>query len=746
MENWQNLPHLSKDEMILFTIIPHFEMGKNFTPLSQIAGFTALFLLVTSMDAGAQCNSINQVSFAPADTVHCGFPLNLDFQGAISVDSTPVLLGTQTSSANFKSAFSFSFPTQNNGCYYYLEIEGVFTLWSNTDDFYDAYGLFDISTNQLISPGVSNKLSITPPLFISPNAFSTSHIYRYYYQGNGSNVTVSFSDNQLSDNSGSMTFKWHVVPCFSTLWELGDGATATETDVSHTYASPGTYPVTLTVTDELAGCSESFSGSVSVLPLAATSLSATICAGESYAVGNSVYTATGAYTDVLTTYLGCDSIVSLDLLVLNPVASVLSPATIDCDNPTVALNGSGSSSGPGVTYLWTGPAPGCIIGNASQASVAASCPGTYTLSVIQTAADGTQCQASAQVTVLEDTETPVIQLDATADFPCEASEMALTAVVTSSGTNLAYSWQTATGTILSGANGPVLTIGSPGVYQLTVTNQDNGCSASAQTVVTGALPMDIGWEVKAPTCLDPEGSISISVLSGGNAPFLYSIDGGSQFQNESLFTGLDAGQYGIVVQDAKGCETDLEIVIIEPLTPVDVQAGAGASIHAGESWPLNATINLSLSRIDSILWTPAASLSCADCLNTLASPVTTTDYLVEVWDVNGCYDSASVRIVVLSSGVYAPNVFSPNGDGINDIFMLFGKSKDAATVRSFKVFSKWGQLVYEGREFPVNNPAYGWDGSYEGRQMGPGAYAWFAEIGYPDGRAEVLKGGVTLLR
>lgn len=721
-------------------------MGKNFTPLSQLAGFAAIFLIGASVDAGAQCDNITQVSFAPADTIHCGFPLSLDFQGVISADSTPVLLGSQNSSPNFKSAFSFSFPTQNNGCYYYLEIEGVFTLWSNTDDFYDAFGLFDISTNQLISPGVSNKLSITPPLFISPNTFSTSHIYRYYYLGNGSNVTVSFTDNQLSDNSGAMTFSWHVVPCFSTLWELGDGATSTETDVSHTYTSPGTYPVTLTVTDELEGCSESFSGSVSVLPLAATSLSATICAGESYAVGSSLYTASGSYTDILASYLGCDSTVSLDLLVLDPAASILPPPDIDCDNPTVPLNGSGSSTGTGVTYLWTGPAAGCVIGNANQASVAAGCPGTYTLIVTQTAADGTQCLASAQATVLEDTETPVIQLDATADFPCEAPEMTLTAVATSSGANLSYSWQTATGEILSGADGPALTIGSPGVYQLTVTNQDNGCSASAETAVTGALPMDISWEVKAPTCLDPAGSISISVLSGGNAPFLYSIDSGSQFQAGPVFEGLDAGQYGIVVQDAKGCETALEIAAIESLTPVDVEAGTGATIHAGESWPLSAAINLSLSQVDSILWTPAASLGCADCLNTLASPVETTDYLVEVWDVNGCYDSASVRIVVLSSGVFAPNVFSPNGDGMNDVFMLFARSGEVATVRSFKVFSKWGQLVYERGGFPVNNPAYGWDGSFGGQKMDTGSYAWFAEVGYPDGRSEVLKGGVVLVR
>lgn len=721
-------------------------MGKKFTPLSQLAGFTALVLLGASLDAVGQCSRINQVSFTPADTVHCGFPLSLDFQGAISVDSTPVLLGTQNSSQNFKSSFSFNFPRQNNGCYYYLEISGYFTLWSNTNDYFDAFGRFNLATNQLISPGVSNTLSITPPLFVIPAGYNGAHVYRYYYLGNGANVSVSFNDNQPSDNSGAMTFKWHVVPCFSTLWELGDGATSAETNVAHTYTAPGNYPVTLTVTDELAGCSESFSGSVSVLPLAATSLAATICAGENYTVGSSVYSSTGAYTDVLTSYLGCDSTVSLSLLVLEPSASILAPDVIDCNNPTVALDGSGSSAGTGVAYQWTGPAPGCIAGSANQASATAGCPGTYTLMVTQTAADGTQCQATAQVTITENTETPVIQLAGTADFPCEAAQMALTAVVTSSVTNLSYSWQTATGTILSGANGPVVTIGSPGVYQLTATNLDNGCQASAETQVIGAPPMDISWEVDAPDCLDTAGSISIVVLSGGNAPFLFSIDGGIQFQGAQLFAGLNPGEYGIVVQDAKGCETQTEIAIIESLTPVDVEAGAGASIHAGESWPLSAMVNLPLSQIDSIKWTPAAALNCADCLNPIASPVATTGYLVEVWDVNGCYDSASVRIVVLSSGVFAPNVFSPNGDGINDTFMLYGKSGEAATVRSLKVFGKWGQLVYERGDFPVNNPSYGWDGSFGGNKMDPGPYAWYAEIGYPDGRTEVLKGGVTLVR
>jgi len=641
-------------------------MNVTFTPvpfglLLRPVVFLTLFLAGVSLDLGAQCDNIDLAGFSPADTAHCGAPLTIGFQSAVSVDSTPVFLTAKTSPPDFKSNFSFSFPTENNGCYYFLEIEGYFTLWSDTDDFFDAFGKFDISTNELISQGVTNKLAITTPLFILPGAFSTAHVYRYYYQGDGGAITVSFNDDLLPDNSGSMTFSWHVVPCFSTFWDLGDGATSTETDVLHSYTSPGAYPVTLTVTSELDGCSETASGLVTVYPEAATSLSATICKGDTYWLGNNAFSETGTWSEVFDSWLGCDSTVTLDLLVLDPSASILPPAAIDCNNATVTLDGSGSSSGPGVSFLWTGPGPGCIAGDASQPTITAGCPGTYSLQVMATA-DGTQCTATAEVTV---TAIPV---------------------------------------------------------------------------------MDLSWEAIGPDCLNPAGTIAISVVSGGKPPFLYSIDGGDHFQQGSAFDGLDAGQYEIVVQDAAGCETEPEPVFLASLVPISVEAGTEVTIQAGGSWPLEVSVNLPADQIDSIRWTPAESLSCADCLDPVASPASTTEYLVEIWDINGCYASATFRVVVDIFAVYVPNAFSPNGDGINDEFMIFGRQGSVAKVRSFMVFSKWGQLIFQRSDFPPNDPKFGWDGFCRGRQMDPGVYGWFAEVEFADGALEIFKGGVTLVR
>ncbi|MBK7408919.1 MAG: PKD domain-containing protein [Saprospirales bacterium] len=726
-------------------------MDKFYTPLPSrflrpFTGFMLLFLLGVTFDLGAQCNNINQVSFTPADTTHCGYPLTLDFQSTSSVDSTPVFLIAKTSPPNFKSNFSFSFPTTNTGCYYYLEIEGIFTLWSNTDDYYDAFGKFDITTNQLISAGLPNALAITPPLFKLPSTFSTGHVYRYYYQGNGSNITVNFNDNLLNDNSGSMTFSWYVVPCFSTSWEFGDGGTSTETNVSHTYTSPGTYPVTLTVTNELDGCSEAFTGWSMSFPWRQPTWRPPYVQVRAIRWGSNIYTESGIYSEVFTTYLGCDSTVTLDLLVLDPAASILPPSTIDCNNSTITLDGSNSSGGPGVTYQWTGPAPGCILGNSTQPTITVGCAGTYSLQVTKTAADGTQCSATAQVSVLENLETPLIELDETVDFPCDASEIELTAIVTSSSPNLTYNWQSSTGMILSGTNTPTVTIGSAGVYQLEVFNIDNGCSATGEVTVTGAPAMHLSWEAIAPDCLNPTGTITISVASGGEPPFLYSIDGGNQFQQESTFHELDAGAYAIVAQDATGCETEPELVLLEAVIPIMVEIDAEASIYPGESYQLEAWVNLPTDQLDSIQWTPSESLSCSDCLTPIASPVSTTEYLVEVWDVHGCYASATVLVVVEISSVYAPNTFTPDGDGINDHFMLLSRPGSVANVRSFRIFNRWGQEVFYHSNFLPNDPVYAWNGIFKGEKMASDVYAWFAEVEFADGSLEVLKGGVELLR
>ena len=101
--------------------------------------------------------------------------------------------------------------------------------------------------------------------------------------------------------------------------------------------------------------------------------------------------------------------------------------------------------------------------------------------------------------------------------------------------------------------------------------------------------------------------------------------------------------------------------------------------------------------------------------------------------------------VILHRDIYVPNAFSPNGDNNNDLFMIYG-GKEVAKIRSFLVFSRWGETVFQYYLFPPNEPPYGWDGKYRGEPMNSAVFTWFAEVEFVDGVVELFEGSVTLKR
>ena len=138
-------------------------------------------------------------------------------------------------------------------------------------------------------------------------------------------------------------------------------------------------------------------------------------------------------------------------------------------------------------------------------------------------------------------------------------------------------------------------------------------------------------------------------------------------------------------------------------------------------------------------------MSCTTCINPWAKPFRTTDYLLTAWSVEGCALTAPVRIIVIRDLlIYIPNVFSPNADGINDIFSMIGKH-GVSSVRRFRIYDRWGELLWEGTNFiPDGNT--GWDGNFRGKPMPSGVFAWTCEIALIDGSIEGLSGSLTLLR
>jgi gliding motility-associated-like protein len=140
-------------------------------------------------------------------------------------------------------------------------------------------------------------------------------------------------------------------------------------------------------------------------------------------------------------------------------------------------------------------------------------------------------------------------------------------------------------------------------------------------------------------------------------------------------------------------------------------------------------------------------LSCDTCSKTNASPYTTTTYTAVVSStVNHCSDTGSITITVLDiREVYVPNIFNPHDEnGRNDFFTVYGGA-EVKKIVSLKVWSRWGELVFNGENFEPNTASKGWDGTSRNKTVNPGVFTWQASVEFVDGKMQTLTGNVTLL-
>ncbi len=240
----------------------------------------------------------------------------------------------------------------------------------------------------------------------------------------------------------------------------------------------------------------------------------------------------------------------------------------------------------------------------------------------------------------------------------------------------------------------------------------------------------------------PEGLISASGMNG-NPDYQYSLDGNS-FQPSAVFPGLFAGSYNVYIQDIKGCVDSVEVFIDEP-PPLIVDAGEDMETIIGCMVDLDASYQPNIP-VD-ITWTPNDGFSCDDCLDPTVLPayIGSQDYTIQVTDNDGCTASDQLAIFVEDERpVYAPNVFSPNRDGTNEVFTIFA-GKAAVEILELYVYDRWGNRIYYGQNLPLNDANSGWDGRFKNQPVNPGMYAWYAVIRYIDTDIE-YSGDITVVR
>ncbi len=278
----------------------------------------------------------------------------------------------------------------------------------------------------------------------------------------------------------------------------------------------------------------------------------------------------------------------------------------------------------------------------------------------------------------------------------------------------------------------------------------NGCTATDSTVVEIGSYSGAPLDFTMPRSVCARSPFDLQITSPATG---WDIDyGNGMVSNQPLEAPYhEEGTYRMVMTatSENGCSIDSS-------TFVKVAAGFTAEIQTtdldtlvGLGDELDLSVHISPPRnIRELLWT-GDSIVNPNSPYTSALPLDDGFYGVSLVDADGCVASDSIRVRVekdYRSRIYAPNVFSPNGDGFNEFFALDVKDNTVRSIRSLKIISRIGALVYACEDCEAGAVNSGWDGRLGDQPLESNVYIWAAEVDFVDGTSQLFTGDVTLLR
>jgi gliding motility-associated-like protein len=230
-----------------------------------------------------------------------------------------------------------------------------------------------------------------------------------------------------------------------------------------------------------------------------------------------------------------------------------------------------------------------------------------------------------------------------------------------------------------------------------------------------------------------DGSVT-ALVAGGATPYNYLWNNN---KNDTSIGNLPPGNYRVTITDGNGCTTSADENIFEPVPLMLQILPDNDSIILGDS--VLYAISHNADSVVQYSWQPASWLSCSDCPNPLAIPQQNIVYTLTITDTNSCIATAEATVFIKPRKAnYIPNIFSPNGDGINDILYAYLKGTKKIT---FRIYNRWGEKVFE-----TDSPLKGWDGNYKGKEAEPGIYVYDVYAIYWDNEVFKQKGSITLVR
>ena len=656
----------------------------------------------------------------------------------ISVYPKPLPAFTTTTPQCF-STNNFTFTNTSTGAATYLWYfgDGTTSTAINPVHSYAAPNAYTVKLIVTSINGCKDSIIRNINVFTNPVATFISPAPQCIFNNN-----FSFVNNSI----GAATY----------FWSFGDGTSATVQNPTHSYTTANAFTVKLVVTNTN-GCKDSIINVVKVYakPIPAFTTPSPQCFSNNNftfnnnSVGASTYlwnfgdgnTSTaqvpthsyataGTYTTKLkvTNSNGCtDSTISITNVLAIPAAAFIAPSAQCILNNNFSFTNTSTGA---ATYLWNfGDGTSSTLQNPTHNYTNAN---TYTVKLIVTNSNG--CR---------DTVTNIVQVNPSATLMmgndaaiCKGSSTALSIRGAQS-----YQWSPSAGLNCDTCTNPIATPAITTTYTVTALT-NGGCSGSDTVKVTVFQPIDINVSPNKQICTNE----SLKLWANGASTYVWSPAQGlsSTTSASPTTTTTSSIQYMVVGFDNHNCFKDTGYVKITVHPKPTVKLGVDQTVSTGTVVPLTATTTNG--PVVSWAWTPATELSCNNCPLPMATIKKDISYTATVKNIYGCIATDDIYFHTICDGtqVYVPNAFTPDGDGKNDILMV--RSKGIETIHSFKIYSRWGELLFEKNNFPPNNPAYGWDGKIKGVTSSAEVYVFVAQVTCGNVKDFIIKGNISILK
>ncbi len=593
---------------------------------------------------------------------------------------------------------------------------------------------------------------ITPDGTITINGLNINTQYTVSYSFNGSPLTTS---QPTSNGSGTIVLASLPAGSYTNITVALNGCKSSP--LSFTLTNPAA-PANTTITTNAPICS----GNTLTLQASSNTVGATFSwtgpafatatTGASHSFPAAPSTYSGTYT-VIASIFGCPAPpVTKDVVVhLTPLAPVSLSRVEYCHNePPTVLSAIATGSNILNWYLPpTYPAPGTP--NAPTPSTATV--GTTIYYVTQISPTIPACESPRTQIEVVVKPIPQIAVSAMAPSTCNSNNGAMT--ITGLFPNTSYQVHYIVNSVVvntsvnSNTSGNIFINNLVGGIYRDIWVILNGCRSNVVAgpfnLVNPDVPATPDASSNSPIC---EGAtLQLNAVSlTPNVTYEWTGPNGytSSLSNPQIVNATinRTGRYKVVAQ-ANGCvsEPDSIDVIVHP-NPI-VNLGPDLQLLPPAQQVLNPIITNG--PISQYTWTPNQNLSCSNCPSPTATVLSSITYQLAVRNNNGCVGRDDIHITALCerSLVYIPNAFVPNG-GANSVFRI--RSAGSLVVKHFRIFNRWGELIFERTNFPTNDIAYGWDGRINGTLINPDVFVYSAEVQCENGAIFTFKGNVTLLR